>query len=128
MSQNMLQIPRRTNELYLLVLKPHRFSDLYPFQSDKIKTRRLVTVSRYRIDGMDYPFQTSERVVTGYPYQTALWKYGYPILALTSSQGMACHHYATIHSTTLHSFTSIQCKQPNNQATQYVCEKIPLIF
>ena len=70
----------RSNDLYLVVFKPHGFFHLYPFQADQIEAKRLFKIIRNSIDCMNCPSESPERTVAGNPHQAARWQDVHPML------------------------------------------------
>jgi hypothetical protein len=68
---------RRSNELYLMIFKPHRFFDIQSFESDRVKTKWLVKINIDHIDCTDYPSESSEETIIGHTHPAAYGKYFY---------------------------------------------------
>jgi len=78
-------ITRRSNELYLMVFKPHRFMYLYSFESDQVKTKWLFKCSSNHMDEKDCSSESSERTIICHMYPATYGKYYYLQDMLTSS-------------------------------------------
>jgi hypothetical protein len=61
-----------------MVFKPHRFLDMYPFESDQVKTKGLLKINRNPMDCTDGPSESSEGTIIGHAYAAAYGKDFYP--------------------------------------------------
>jgi hypothetical protein len=63
----------RSNQLYLIVVKPDWFFDLRCLQIDEVKTKWLLPIIRDGINCLNGSIESPERAVAGYLYRTARW-------------------------------------------------------
>ena len=59
--------------LDLMIFKPHWFPQIRSLQSNEVETKRLITISRNSIHGVDGSLTSPERAITDHLHPTAWW-------------------------------------------------------